>query len=389
MILTLRYECRLYQKGRFTNLSIFPKRISLPKLVGMSIWDDCSLRIKSDGNKDSSRYYLIVPGLSGRKDEGDESFFNHLLIVTGSTPSFFQVIWHGCTSSDLIEVKPWMIDSTKPWTTDTVKPFDKRTLIDVGSVDMELRCLEALPQLQRHHLASALLQPVSPTRLQYPFASIVLMIARDRLQSLFSFNEDQQSVVDSVLHFFDEGQTSSPLQLIQGVFGSGKSLLIASLLILIHSLQQVRRVALEGDETPDLLHLSEDPSVVESLRSHSLRIPSLSVLFCSHTNAAVDRVCLLLHQYGFRQFRRAGNLRRIHPAIRPMYNTQEATVICSTICGLPNDGTHEIVIVDEASQVYEHYALLPVLLADPQLLLLVGDPNQLPPVPVGWSDISF
>ena len=252
---------------------------------------------------------------------------------------------------------------------------------------MEIRCLEALPQLQHHHLASALLQPVSFTRYQYPFASVVLMTARERLQSLFAFNEDQQSVVDSVLHFFDEAQSSAPLQLIQGVFGSGKSLLIASLLILIHSLQQARRVVLEGDETPDLLGLSEDSVVVESLRLQELPIPSLSVLFCSHTNVAVDRVCLLLQQYGLRQFRRAGNLRRIHPAIRPMYNMQETTIVCSTICGLPTDGTHTVVIVDEASQVYEHYALLPVLVANPQLLLLVGDPNQLPPVPIGYFEV--
>lgn len=156
------------------------------------------MRIKNEGNKTSSRYYLIVPGLSRRKDEGDESFFNHLLIVTGSTPSFLQVLWHGCTSSDLIEVKPWSIDTMKSQTL-TIRSFEKRTLIDVGSIDMEIRCLEALPQLQHHHLASALLQPVSFTRYQYPFASVVLMTARERLQSLFAFNEDQQSVVDSVL----------------------------------------------------------------------------------------------------------------------------------------------------------------------------------------------
>lgn len=355
-------------------------------MIGISIWEDCTLRIKNEGNKTSSRYYLIVPGLSRRKDEGDESFFNHLLIVTGSTPSFLQVLWHGCTSSDLIEVKPWSIDTMKSQTL-TIRSFEKRTLIDVGSIDMEIRCLEALPQLQHHHLASALLQPVSFTRYQYPFASVVLMTARERLQSLFAFNEDQQSVVDSVLHFFDEAQSSAPLQLIQGVFGSGKSLLIASLLILIHSLQQARRVVLEGDETPDLLGLSEDSVVVESLRLQEPPIPSLSVLFCSHTNVAVDRVCLLLQQYGLRQFRRAGNLRRIHPAIRPMYNMQETTIVCSTICGLPTDGTHTVVIVDEASQVYEHYALLPVLVANPQLLLLVGDPNQLPPVPIGSFEV--
>ena len=194
-------------------------------------------------------------------------------------------------------------------------------------------------------------------------------------------------MVDSVLAFVGKETQAPAIQLVQGVFGSGKSFLVAGLLILLHSLQQARCVVLHKDEETDFLHLAEDESLLQSLASSSDE--TFSVLFCSHTNVAVDRVCLLLLEHNFTHFRRAGNPRRIHPQIRPHYQsradgaTQSFNVTCSTICGLPADQNYDIVIIDEASQVYEYYALLPILLARPQCVLLIGDQNQLPPVPIG------
>ena len=46
---------------------------------------------------------------------------------------------------------------------------------------------------------------------------------------------------------------------------------------------------------------------------------------------------------------------------------------------------YDIVIIDEASQVYEHYALLPILQSNPSIVVMIGDQNQLPPVPIGMT----
>ena len=60
-------------------------------------------------------------------------------------------------------------------------------------------------------------------------------------------------------------------------------------------------------------------------------------------------------------------------------------ITCSTICGMISADHYDVVIIDEASQVYEHYALLPILLANPSIVVLIGDQNQLPPVPIRMS----
>lgn len=370
---------------------MFPPLTSLPSLPGISVWDSCELH--SSGERRSkwkrdepyeNRWFLTVPEMTcKKKDDGDEgSYLNHLFILCSDPPLFLQSLWHGCTASHVIEVRSCEFLCQQP-----AHASSGHAVVDIGSIDMEIRCLVALRGFQQLALAPSLLRPVAPTRLRAAFPSDVVDAARREMTREFPFNEDQQRVVDSVLAFVGKETQAPAIQLVQGVFGSGKSFLVAGLLILLHSLQQARRVALHKDEETDFLHLAEDESLLQSLASSPDE--TFSVLFCSHTNVAVDRVCLLLLEHGFTHFRRAGNPRRIHPQIRPHYQsradgaTQSFNVTCSTICGLPADQNYDIVIIDEASQVYEYYALLPILLARPQCVLLIGDQNQLPPVPIG------
>ena len=331
-----------------------------------------------------NRWFLTVPEMTcKKKDDGDEgSYLNHLFILCSDPPLFLQSLWHGCTASHVIEVMSCEFLCQQP-----AHASSGHAVVDIGSIDMEIRCLVALRGFQQLALAPSLLRPVAPTRLRAAFPSDVVDAARREMTREFPFNEDQQRVVDSVLAFVGKETQAPAIQLVQGVFGSGKSFLVAGLLILLHSLQQARCVVLHKDEETDFLHLAEDESLLQSLASSPDE--TFSVLFCSHTNVAVDRVCLLLLEHNFTHFRRAGNPRRIHPQIRPHYQsradgaTQSFNVTCSTICGLPADQNYDIVIIDEASQVYEYYALLPILLARPQCVLLIGDQNQLPPVPIG------
>ena len=383
----------LRKGGSLDPSAVFPPLSSLPSIPGISIWDHCDLH--STGERRSkwrreepyeNRWFLTVPEMTcKKKDDGDEgSYLNHLFILCSDPPLFLQSLWHGCTASHVIEVKPCEFLCQQ-----AIHSSSGKTVVDIGSIDMEIRCLVALGGFQQLALAPSLLRPVAPTRLSHPFPLAVVEAARVQMMRLFPFNEDQQRVVDSVLAFVGAETTAPAIQLVQGVFGSGKSFLVAGLLILLHSLHQTRQVALRKDEETDFLHLSEDEAILQAL-AESPDEP-LSVLFCSHTNVAVDRVCLLLRQHGFEHFRRTGNPRRIHPEVRSHYLSRASDggtflgVTCSTICGLPADQNYDVVIIDEASQVYEYYALLPILLARPQCVLLIGDQNQLPPVPIGTS----
>lgn len=231
---------------------------------------------------------------------------------------------------------------------------------------MEMKVLTALPALSRLAVSSSLLSASATTRVEDPIPEIVLHEARQRILALFQLNPSQLEVLDAVLLRLH--QDASPLLLIQGVFGSGKSLLISSLLILLHSLHQLRSTL--ADRDTDFLKLGEIPCVVEALSAPSRRrrrAHHLNVLFCSHTNVAVDRVCLLLLQHGFRAFRRTGNIRRIHPSLREFYGSRkndegEDRVLCTTLCSLPEDlSAIDVVIIDEASQITEYYVHSPTL----------------------------
>ena len=204
-----------------------------------------------------------------------------------------------------------------------------------------------------------------------PFSQAAIELGKKRVLSQFPFNAAQESVLDRVLAFFNEQQETNRIQLIQGVFGSGKSRLIAELLVCMHSLFQARATATTKSEKneSDFLMLSEEPQLFRRGKGAFKSKMRSTILFCSHTNIAVDRVCLLLHEMGFKQFRRTGNIRRIHPSLRSYYRakcdeTDELRVLCTTLCSLPEDlGEIGVLVLDEASQITEYYvgSILPLL----------------------------
>lgn len=214
---------------------------------------------------------------------------------------------------------------------------------------METRLLDRIGLFPRLRLAASLLQTVSPTHFKHTISPQMLTVAQAQLLHHFSLNESQQQALQRLLAFFHSEPTTPSIQLIQGAFGSGKSFFLCSLLILLQSLQAL------------LTHSENYLGLVESgttRRSH--KQPQLRILFCSHTNVAVDRVCSLLRDHDFQAFSRTGNQRRIDPSIREFYRAYDSIpsdhVICTTICSLPSEiGTMDIVVVDEATQVSEYY----------------------------------
>ncbi|XP_067015687.2 DNA replication ATP-dependent helicase/nuclease DNA2 [Anabrus simplex] len=122
-----------------------------------------------------------------------------------------------------------------------------------------------------------------------------------------------------------------------------------------------------------------------------------SVLLTSHTHSAVDNVLLRLVDSGV-EFLRLGSTTRIHDKIHP-WAEDVLTATCSTpelldavynskpvVATTCHGATHflftrrrfDVCIVDESTQVLQPLVLTPLFHADK--FILVGDPEQLPPV---------
>ncbi|KFB48819.1 AGAP004685-PA-like protein [Anopheles sinensis] len=123
-----------------------------------------------------------------------------------------------------------------------------------------------------------------------------------------------------------------------------------------------------------------------------------TVLLTSNTHSAVDNVLKRLAQAPEPKFIRLGSLDRIDPAIRPFSATElgeqcttpeqlsqlyeQFKIVAVTCQGTSHplmlQRTFDYCIVDEATQVFQSSVIRPLLRS--RRFLLVGDPEQLPPV---------
>ncbi|PIK61853.1 hypothetical protein BSL78_01184 [Apostichopus japonicus] len=218
----------------------------------------------------------------------------------------------------------------------------------------------------------------------------------------YHLNEDQATALLSVARMFiDEETDGSPVSLIHGVFGAGKSYLLAVTVLFLCQ----------------LFHLHQenggDPN-------------DWKVLISSTTNVAVDRILLSLLQLGFEEFIRVGSIRKIAKPVLPYsvhasdkesqelkelqemlkgdLSTKEKSFVRKSIerhrLGLNKKMLSKVLVVGvtcaactfpcitnlkfpvffgECSQITEPACLLPVARFECQKLVLVGDPKQLDP----------
>ncbi|KAJ2956256.1 hypothetical protein NQZ79_g7850 [Umbelopsis isabellina] len=234
----------------------------------------------------------------------------------------------------------------------------------------------------------------------------------------FTLNEDQAKVLyataGSVIKHprWNRNENAAPVLLVHGVFGSGKSYLAAVLIIFIQ-------------ELVDDINAGREPED---------RI-TYNILITSITNVAVDRILLSLLDLGYDDFARVGSLRKIAKAILPysvqsrvnndadikeleamlkdepmsandtsfvetalqkfqkaetQANIKEARVIGTTcvasVFELFNGTTVPLILLDEASQIMEPMAMVPITRFSAERIILIGDPLQLPPTLVTPCD---
>ncbi|XP_063166023.1 5'-3' DNA helicase ZGRF1 isoform X1 [Candoia aspera] len=240
---------------------------------------------------------------------------------------------------------------------------------------------------------------------------IVINLAGKIIQD-FQLNKDQATAVMQIGAMMTSQEINTetgkyqtfPITIIHGVFGSGKSLLLAIVILFLVQIFEISEAA------------------------NGKRSVPWKVLVSSSTNVAVDRILLSLLDIGFEDFIRVGSIKKIAKPILPYslhagsgpeneqlkelfslmkedlspvekifvkktiehhkLGTNKASlkkvrVVGSTCaaCSFPcmKDLKFPIVILDECSQMTEPSSLLPIARFECEKLILVGDPKQLPP----------
>ncbi|XP_005397152.1 PREDICTED: protein ZGRF1 isoform X1 [Chinchilla lanigera] len=231
----------------------------------------------------------------------------------------------------------------------------------------------------------------------------------DELGRAHGLNEDQAAALSQVARMLAapggaDCTPGLPVTLIHGVFGAGKSYLLAVVVLFFVRLFE-----------------QSDPPAVGNARPWKL-------LISSSTNVAVDRVLLGLLSLGFEKFVRVGSVRKIAKPILPyslhagseneneqlkelhalmkedLTPTERVCVrrsieqhrlgttrtllrqvlvvgVTCAACPFPcmSDLKFPVVVLDECSQMTEPTSLLPIARFECEKLILVGDPKQLPP----------
>ncbi|KAJ1345233.1 hypothetical protein BSLG_000747 [Batrachochytrium salamandrivorans] len=225
----------------------------------------------------------------------------------------------------------------------------------------------------------------------------------------YHLNDDQAQVVRQFSNSISNSQ-KSPITLVHGVFGAGKSFLIGVIVIFLFRVKEHN---------------------LFSGGSHT------RIVISSMTNVAVDLILLNLLKLGFNQFARAGSLRKIAKPLLPFTfqgkdlsddmkelqtmlkdpsltendrrdvrramtvfksSANKEVLSESFVIGVTCLATNfeildnfvcPIVILDECSQMTEPMSLLPLCRFSCERALLVGDPKQLPPTVQTMSEVSI
>ncbi|XP_041056145.1 protein ZGRF1-like [Carcharodon carcharias] len=334
-------------------------------------------------------------------------------------------VFYGPSSTSEVELLPLKGYSPSKWPSDMIVHA-----LFVGNASTELTCLR---NLQEHvnpaslpllpHLLKmpcgndeAIVQSARgrffPPALKMPLVSTGLLckertvaLATDMIPK-FHLNTDQAAAFRQVAVMMAKSQSPQdlllPVTVIHGVYGAGKSYLLAVVILF-------------------LVQLFEESEAAEGPR----KVP-WKLLIAASTNVAVDRVLLGLLELGFNRFIRVGSIRKIAKPILP-YSLhaggdseelrelqvllkedltlvekmhvrksieqhklgrnrtvlKEVRVVGATCAACPfqcmNNLSFPLVLLDECSQITEPVSLLPIARFGCEKLILVGDPKQLPP----------
>ncbi|XP_060248703.1 protein ZGRF1 isoform X1 [Meriones unguiculatus] len=273
-------------------------------------------------------------------------------------------------------------------TTVSSKNVSKRKFIPPAVANIKTKC-ELLDLGATLQLASEF---ISIHGLNKDQATALIQIAE-----MIASQEGDEDALEPLKH-------SLPITIIHGVFGAGKSYLLAVVILFFVQLFEKCDAETVGNARP------------------------WKLLISSSTNVAVDRVLLGLLSLGFEKFVRVGSVRKIAKPILPyslhagseneseqlkelhalmreeltpiervyvrksieqhklgtnrilLKQVRVVGITCAA-CPFPcmNGLKFPVVVLDESSQMTEPASLLPIARFECEKLILVGDPKQLPP----------
>ncbi|XP_033643688.1 protein ZGRF1-like isoform X3 [Asterias rubens] len=337
-------------------------------------------------------------------------------------------VYHGPSSNNDVEIEPLACYSTSNWPS----PCTVHAILACNA-SSELVCLSNL----KEHVNSTSVpilqslinrsdnQPITQSRLStfkspaqaqsqskflnYPPQEI------DHIATLmietYKLNTDQAKALRRVAKMFQQTSNDNPnpepVTLIHGVFGAGKSFLLAVIVLFL-----VKLFKLSEEQNPEAV---------------SQRSP-WKLLIASTTNVAVDRILLVLLGLGFEDFIRVGSLRKIAKPILPysvhasdkkdsqeikdlyemlktdltpteksqirrslerqrlgqnrdLLSSVKVVGVTCAACTFPcmSKLIFPVILLDECSQMTEPSSMLPIARFQCEKLVLVGDPKQLDP----------
>ncbi|KAL1772158.1 ZGRF1 isoform X2 [Sigmodon hispidus] len=286
-----------------------------------------------------------------------------------------------------LPIMPYLLAMSRPATVSN-KNVSKRKFIPpaIANIKTKIELLNPGAALQ---LASEL---IHTHRLNKDQAAALTQIAQ-----MMASQESGEDTLEPCTHLL-------PITIIHGVFGAGKSYLLAVVILFLVQLFEKCDAGTVGNARP------------------------WKLLISSSTNVAVDRVLLGLLSLGFEKFVRVGSVRKIAKPILPyslhagseneseqlkelhalmkeeltpvervyvrksieqhklgtnrtlLKQVRVVGITCAA-CPFPcmNDLKFPVVVLDECSQMTEPASLLPIARFESEKLILVGDPKQLPP----------
>ncbi|RUS34730.1 hypothetical protein BC938DRAFT_478851 [Jimgerdemannia flammicorona] len=199
----------------------------------------------------------------------------------------------------------------------------------------------------------------------------------------FTLNEDQESALRALARsvivapgWSDGTSQTTPILLVHGVFGAGKSYLIAVMIIFLQRVAAA--VASEkdgGEEVEDrykIMVTSMTPQE-DSQADSSFHGTELKELEYMLENDSLPEKEAKYVQDAIRRFKQSENRGLVARSL------VVGTTCMASIFDVFNDIHFPLVILDESSQIAEPMAMVPVARISGERLLLVGDPLQLPP----------
>lgn len=379
----------------------------------------------SDLNYEKKSMYIVL-----KYRESSSSYSKDDIWIVSKTLSFepntsfvAKSLFFGPSSSGDLEIEPVSGYSPSNW-----KSGDTVHAIWACNAGTELSCMKNLDDyvtLQQMPLLPYLVNGSRPSynshrstftaplgssnnRHSLGLAWTVIEGETEKMITQFKLNKDQATALYACARMFlsdEEGTECSPVTLIHGVFGAGKSFLLAVVVLLMVKLFEISETSPEA-------------------RSSSV---NWKILISSTTNVAVDRILLGLLALDFDQFIRVGSVRKIAKPILPFsihsvgsesqelkelqgmlksdLTTSEKTYVRKSIerhklgenrkrlanvrvvgvtcaaCVFPSleKLKFPVLLLDECSQMTEPASLLPMARFGCRKLVLVGDPKQLNP----------